>query len=121
MATAEVTISGTVASALTGALDVGPINIVSTNASVQRQQLVLANGDNTITLPTTVTPTGVIIHFAAASTTNKTLKGVGGDTGIRLSKTGPTLLTFDSASLPASIIVNSSAADTGNVTEILFF
>lgn len=121
MATAQVTVSGVVESALTGDVEIGPITITSTAASVHRVQVVLALGFNAITLPTTVTPTGCIIRFAAASTCDKTIKGITGDTGIRVHKTGFVVLTFDSASLPASIGITASVADTGNITEILFF
>lgn len=119
-ATGTVTISGTIVGLPGGSKTIGPLDITLTAASGNTQDLVLASGANTITLPTAVTPTGCIIVFAAASTCTKTLKGVTGDTGVALKKTGVNLLTFD-ASPPASFVITAGAADTGNVTSIIFF
>lgn len=119
-ASGSLTIQGTITGLLTGTKTIGPITLADTNASPSTTEIVLASGANTITVPSATTCSGVLIVFAAASTTTKTIKGVGGDTGIRVSPNGPCFLSFDSASVPATFVINSSAADTSNVTEILF-
>lgn len=116
-ATGSVSISGSVTGLPTGSKTVGPITISSAAAVGQQTDLVLASGDNTITVPSTAT--AAIVVFASASTTTKKIKGVAGDTGITLAKTGKFVLQFDTTP-PASFIINSSVADTGNTTSILF-
>ena len=100
----------------------GSRNIVSdlvTNAIyLPSISLTLANGANTITVPSTAV--GVLILFASTSTTVKTLKGVGGDTGIVLKPTGWIFFTITPGST-GTFVINSSAADTGLTTEIIFF
>ena len=74
----------------------------------------LSAGDNTLTLPTGgTTPSGATLIPPAGNTQTLTLKGVGGDTGIRLSKVDPTSISFDSAALPANIIVNAGGTVNG--------
>jgi hypothetical protein len=81
-------------------------------------QIELANGDNTITLP--VNTTAVLINFDTTSLTTKTLKGVGGDTGIVIGTVGWIFFPIKKAS-SATFIINSSSADTGKQTEVVFF
>lgn len=58
----------------------------------------LASGANTITVPTGgATVTGCTIIPPAANTTNITLKGVTGDTGVQLHDSDPTSLGIDPA------------------------
>lgn len=100
-----------------GSKNIAPVDWQNnTPPSVEIQQ-VLANGDNTINIPPLAY--GCVIIFDSTSTTDKTLKGVGGDTGIVLKATGWIVITFKSAS--GSFIINSSAADTGKRTTIIFF
>ncbi len=80
-------------------------------------QEVLANGDNIVPVPPL--SKGCVIIFDPTSTTSKTLKGVGGDTGIALQKVGWIVITFAQAG--GTFIINSSAADTGKYTSIIFF
>lgn len=55
----------------------------------------LASGLNTITLPTGgATVSSVTIVPPAANTTSLTIKGVTGDTGIRIHNTDPTTISF---------------------------
>lgn len=119
-ATGTITISGSIEDLPGGSKTIGPITIDLTAASGVTTDLVLASGDNTITLPTAVVPTGCIIVFDSTSTTTKKLKGVAGDTGITVKKTGVCVMTFD-ASPPTNFIINASAADTGKVTSVIFF
>ncbi len=56
----------------------------------------LSSGANTITVPTSGTvPTAVTIVPPADNTTAMTLKGVTGDTGVRLHDTDPTTIALD--------------------------
>lgn len=58
----------------------------------------LASGLNTITVPTAGTvPTAVTIVPPADNTTSITLKGVTGDTGVRIHNTDPTTIALDSS------------------------
>lgn len=78
----------------------------------------LSAGDNTITVPTTgtVTVKGATIIPPAGNTQAITLKGVGGDTGIPLSKTDPTSIAFETA--PVNFVLN--AGGTINVLRIMW-
>lgn len=102
----------------TGSVNISPTDIQNTTPPDYAVQSVLANGDNTVLVPATAY--GCVIIFDPTSTTVKTLKGVGGDTGIVLAKTKWNVLTFDTVP-PVSFIINSSAVDTGKKTVVLFF
>jgi len=68
----------------------------------------LSTGANTMTLPTGgSTPTGAIIIPPPGNTVALTLKGVGGDTGIALSKVDPAIITFDNPP-PVSFVINAA-------------
>lgn len=82
--------------------------------------IVLANGANTITVPSTAC-TGCVIVFGPASAVTKTIKGITGDTGLAVTKNGWCAFSFDAAGAPASFVITAGGADTGNVTEICFF
>lgn len=120
-ATGTVTVSGAISGLPSGSRAIGPLTVSPTNASGHVIDVVLASGDNTITVPSTPTTSGCIIQFGASSTTTKKLKGIGADTGITVTKTGFAVLCWDTAAVPGSFVINSSAADTGQVTEITFF
>ena len=89
------------------------------------QQVVLASGPNTIVVPTVATIVnsilGVIVIFQPTSTVAKTIKGVTGDTGIRVNAAGWNVLSFDPANLPTQLVITAGAADTGKSTQIIFF
>src|SRR6516225_7966555 len=112
MATGTFSVTGTVAGLPFGSSSIGAITVSSTAAAGAVTDLVLANGDNTITIPTAVNVTAVLIVFAGGSTTVKKLKGVGADTGITLNPTSFNLITLVNPA-PANFVINSSAADTG--------
>jgi hypothetical protein len=112
-----VQLRGYISSLPSGSGSLSPTDFTNTDAPLQRTQVVLASGDNTITVPTKAR--GCIIIFGSASTTTKKLKGVAGDTGVTLSKTGFNFIQFE-ATPPASFIINSSATDTAILTEIVF-
>jgi hypothetical protein len=72
----------------------------------------LALGDNTITAPTGGSSVkGATIIPPAGNVQAITLKGVGGDTGIPLSKLDPTSLAFET--VPATFILNAGGVITG--------
>lgn len=64
----------------------------------------LVAGNNTITLPP-ATPVAATIIPPEGNEETLTLKGISGDTGIRLHPTDPTVLTFDPDALPANFIL----------------
>jgi hypothetical protein len=72
-------------------------------------QQTLASGANTITVPS-ASCVWVIIIPPSSNTQTLTLKGVTGDTGIALSKTGPFLLSLASVS---SFVLTAGGTITG--------
>jgi hypothetical protein len=119
MSTGTITVQGIVAALPYGSDSIGPLTVSSATANGTVQTLILANGDNTITVPTNPTCTAVLIVFNSASTTVKKIKGIGADTGFTTSHNGLALLSFDTSPM-ASFIINSSAVDTGLSTYIYF-
>jgi hypothetical protein len=72
----------------------------------------LALGANTITVPTSgTTPTAVTIVPPSDNTTSITLKGVTGDTGVRIHNTDPTTIALHSG--VASFVLTAAAEVTG--------
>lgn len=72
----------------------------------------LAAGDNTITVPTGgSTVKGSTIVPPAGNVQALTLKGVGGDTGIVISKLDPTSIAFETA--PANFVLNAGGIING--------
>ena len=72
----------------------------------------LGAGDNTITTPTGgSTVKGATIVPPTGNAQAITLKGVGGDTGVALSKLDPTSIAFETA--PANFILNAGGTITG--------
>lgn len=119
----SVVISGASATIQSGSKTIGPHTIVGTATLDRIDALTLANGDNTFTVPTA--PSGVVgcvIEPPSTNTNALKLKGAGADTGIEISKTGPTILNFNPASPPVSFIVNSTGAMTaGTVLTVTWF
>lgn len=72
---------------------------------------------NTIAIPTGAT--GCLIVPPPANAQALTLKGLAGDTGVSLSQSLPTLITFNST-LPASFVLTSGAAITTPVIVSFF-
>lgn len=115
-ASGSVSIQGTVNDLPSGSKTLGPITQTSAAAVDASTQLELQSGDNTITIPTAAE--FVIIVFDPTSATTKKLKGNAGDTGIRVDPAGSVLLPLD-ATHP-TLIINSSATDTGLTTTVIF-
>lgn len=119
-ASATVSVYGTIQSMSTGTKALAA-SISSAAASGTVTEVVLQSGANTITVPTSPAPTGCLIQLPSTNTAVTTLKGVGGDTGIAIGKTGFLVLTWDATALPSSFVLNSAATQTGLVTQISFF
>lgn len=84
----------------------------NTNGAGKMDLLTLALGDNVITVPSSGTvPKGVVIVPPAANNTTLVLKGVGGDTGVKIHVTEPTYLSLDPTQ--ASFIINTAGTVTG--------
>lgn len=120
-ASAEVSVRGRISGTPTGDIILGPITITSAAANGYILQIVLQSGANTITIPTLPAPTGCVVQLPATNTAVTTLKGVTGDTGIAIGKTGTTMLTWDPTALPASFVLTSASTQTGLITEVKFF
>jgi len=116
-ATATIRLTATVTGLAAGELTVGPLEIQSTAAVGERRSpLDLSIGDNTIAVPAAATMALFIPPSANAQAI--TLKGVSGDTGVRLHKTKPSLLTMDAAA-NATLVLNAAGAVAG--CELIFF
>jgi len=103
----SISIQGTIEDGPAGDITVGPIT--TTGVAWASQAQILASGFNTITVPQLPVPVGVIIIPPSTNTQTVILKGITGDTGIRLHKTKPHLLTFDSTAVPATFGLTAGA------------
>lgn len=101
-----------------GQISIGPFTI---NAGLGLAEVFtvnpMLNGDNTFAVP--AGSQGVIIIPPVGNSTALTARTVGGDTGSRIHKTAPNTLIFDTAALPASVIINS-AGGAGILTVIFW-
>lgn len=85
----------------------------NTTSAAAISNLTLTTGANTITLPTGVgTIKNALIIPPTGNSQTLTLKGVTGDTGVPLSPTAPTLLSFP-ASPSATFCITAGGAVTG--------
>ena len=101
-----------------GQLNVGPFTIVANAGNnLAATEITLANGFNSITVPTWAV--GVIIIPSPTNAVAMTLKGITGDTGILLALVTPSFLTFP-ASPPATIGLTSTGAGA-TITSVVFF
>lgn len=120
-ATSTVKVTATYTSLPEGNRTIGPLSLTSAAANGTIQTVELASGANTITPPTSPATSGCIIILPATNTQVTTLKGVSGDTGIALGKTTTTVINWDSTAAPATFVLTSAAAQTGKITEIIYF
>ena len=78
-----------------------PDTLYNQYSIMKDETLSLASGFNQVTLPvstgTTRIPAGVIIQMPSTNAQTALLKGVTGDTGIAISPTGQTMITFPAA------------------------
>lgn len=112
-----VSIAGTLQSVPPGSTTIAAAVTASASNLVQVTNTVLANGANTIAVPTWAV--GVLIEPAANNTIALTLKGVTGDTGTPLSPTAPTLISFPSTP-PANIVITAASVTTTETTVTFF-
>lgn len=78
----------------------------------QVQLVTLASGDNTITVPGGGSaPSACTIVKPTGNSTAIKIKGVGGDTGVRLHNTDPDTISIDPAT--TTFILNAAAQITG--------
>lgn len=85
---------------------------VNLTSPAQVQLVTLAIGDNVITAPTGgSTPTACTIRKPAGNAIALKIKGVGGDTGVRLHNTDPDTISIDAST--ASFIINAAAQVVG--------
>ena len=121
--TSHIKISGYLEGMPSGSRPINLNEITNALGVDQDVHVELANGDNTIPIPsgTSGKTKGVIVITDAAGTTVKTVRTTGMASGIPiLAALGVHLLTFPDPP-PASIIINSVGAEAGKLTELLFF
>lgn len=119
-ATASISVHSVINGAPSGSI-VTDYTIASAAANWQIQNIVLASGANTITVPTTPATSGCHIILDSTNTIVTTLKGITGDTGIALGKTTKQTLNWDPTAPPASFVLTSASIQTGFNTQIIFF
>lgn len=119
-ASGTLSVGGSISDMPTGSRTVGPLTMTAAAASGVVIHVILQSGANTITLPTAIAPSMAVIKLPATNTALVTLKGVTGDTGIVIGKTGFAVIPFNSASPPTDFCLTSAALQTGLTTEITF-
>lgn len=117
MAVGKISVTGSISGLGSGSKIVGPVDVITTTPVAQTTSIILASGFNSIAVPTG--SDAVMIVTPVGNTATVILKGVTGDTGIQMAKAGVTLIQFDSAAVPATIGLTSSALQS-TATEILF-
>jgi hypothetical protein len=114
-----VAISGQITNVPQGTALIGPLTIAPSSSNFMSVlNVVLGSGANTIAVPSWAS--GVLIQPPSGNGVALTLKGVTGDTGIPISETGPTLLSFTTATIPSSFVITAASLTTGDTT-ITFF
>ena len=112
--TGNITLQANVTGGLDGARSFGPVTITANAAVAETLTVALAIGANTITVPAGATAAVLFPPNAANPTPNPafsgslTLKGIAGDTGVAMSNKTPTVLSWDTATLPTSLVINST-------------
>lgn len=119
-ATGTATLNGVITGLPNGSVVLGPLVLSSAAANGTVQIIALASGANTITIPTAPVPKGVLVVLPSDNTVVTTIKGVTGDTGFVVSKTGWFFLPFDTVP-PANFVLTSASAQTAKYTYIYFF
>lgn len=113
-----VSINGTVNQIPQGPFQIGPLTLTPNSSNeLASTNIKLANGANTITIPTWAAY--ILIVPDPTNAVVMTLKGVSGDTGIPLSLTGPSVVSLG-ASPPANFVLTSTGAGA-TYTNIVFF
>lgn len=113
-ASGTISIQGTITGLPTGTKTYAG-SIPCASAVGEIHDLILASGDNTITVPTGAT--AVLIQPPATNAVALKLKGDAADVGVKISKTLPTLLSLDQTQ--ATFIVNA-ASITATATQFSY-
>lgn len=112
-------LKGTITGIPGGSINIGPYDAINNADNVQTTiQITLANGDNTIPVPSGNIE-GVIIIVDGART--KTIRTVVGDTGIAIKPNGWNVIAFDPLNTPVSIIINKSFGPGSDKATLMFF
>ena len=118
MATGSVTLLGAVSGGPDGARTFGPLGITTNAAVIAETSVALIAGSVSLIVPAGATAVVLFPPNAATPIPNPafggsiTLKGVAGDTGVPISARWPTLIGWDLVTLPASVVLTSTAAGT---------
>lgn len=110
-------VEGTQTGAITDPRQIGPFQILMGLTNEVIDQAVAASF-MTFTPPTAVVTLGVIVVPDSGVTGTLTLKGVTGDTGVQISSTYPSVITWG-ATVPTTFGITGSAA-AGNIQLIYF-
>lgn len=115
-----VTVQSATQSIPSGSKIIGPLQIVGANQVGGVTELSFT-GAQSLTVTPPVGATGAVIVAPSGNVVALTVKGVGGDTGIPSQPGGLiAVVTFANPSSPATFVVTSAGAVTGNV-EVSFF
>ena len=109
MATGSVAINGAISGLPSGSFVIAP-PVISSEASVSEvRTLALSTGNNTVSIPTGAS--AVIITPPLSNTKTLTFKGVTGDTGLRISRTHPTLIALETLTpdIPTTFVLNAQS------------
>lgn len=111
MAKSTWTLEGEVTGLRSGSRKLSLTGAASTDAKFDSREYSLSSGANTITVPTGAKACAIQPDSANAQTL--TLKGVTGDTGVPIGKTGATVLALDGQ---ASFVITAGGAATVEIT-----
>ncbi len=116
MASGSMTIGGVLPGTTAGTQYIGPYTLTPNGAgNFAVTEVTLVSGANTITVPSWALI--CLIVPPITNTEGLVLKGVTGDTGVAISETLPSLLSFTTA--PASFVV-TAAGNTSAPTSFIF-
>lgn len=117
MALGSIAITGTITGLTGGSRTIAPPVISSTTAVDEVRTIALA-GNTTINIPTGAV--ACVITPPANNTTQLTFKGVSGDTGLRISRTHPTMIALETLtpSVPTTFVLH--AGSPGINVEVAF-
>jgi len=114
--TATISITGAITGVPAGVKTVGPFTVSNTASGGSITDQTLTAGTNTVSVPVGGTYKGVIILPPSGNTNALTLRGVGGDTGVGLHLTDPTVLGISTS--VTSFVINAGAS---TLTEFLWY
>ncbi len=105
MATNQILLSGTITD-MAGPLNIQPLAVTgATTPFGITTSVSIVSGPNTVTVPSSAR--FVLLIPVSVTSSPFTLKGITGDSGVNISASQPTMLSFDS-NVPASFVLTSS-------------